>query len=113
MTSGSISLRHKILSQLGLNIIGISDSQFAQCKSGVERTAMVGSIIGQFINELELKKREIPKKADEEKRLREVRSSWSSRDQEKDEWNSRTGPVPKNKSFDRVSGWASRDETNA
>jgi hypothetical protein len=107
LTNGSVKLRHRLLSKLGFNVIGISDSQFANCKSDDERAAMLGSLIGQFVNELQLKKRELPPPKTESRS-----NDWSSRDpsENPNEWGSRTSPVPRNKSFDRVSGWASRDE---
>jgi hypothetical protein len=112
IVGGSVNLRHSLWSKLELNVLGISDAQFAPCKTEDDKAVMLASIIAQFVQELQLKKIEVTEVPLES-------HDWNSRrpskgDKNKEEWESRQNISSRNVSrpsaFDKSAGWTDRPE---
>ena len=105
MTLGSIKIRHSLWAKMGFNVIALSDTQFSSCENKLtEKSKFLGSIISQFVSELEATKSPIDEKASP--------AEWTSRvgkepRKEEGEWKSRSAKIsakPRNQSAD----WSSR-----
>ena len=109
VTGGSAKLRHSLWSNLGYNVIAVSDSQFANCVSDEEKISSLKNILDQFVVELsELPKNPVEPETTGRDRLNRL---WRSRTKEEEtpqetSWESR--PTNRKPRLDHNSKWTSR-----
>ena len=111
LTNGSSKLRHSIWSKMGYNVIAISDSQYEPGSSTPDMASIVGSIISQFISEIDAVK--VQPAASGSNRV-----EWDSRkprdanyaSQEQSSWGSRDDNMPPKQHRAKEANWSSRLE---
>lgn len=111
LTNGSSKLRHSLWSKMGYNVIAISDSQYESGSSTPDKASIVGSIISQFISEIDAVK--VQPAATASKRVEwdsRKRRDANSASNEQSSWGSRDDNLPPKQHKAKDSNWSSRLE---